>query len=302
MNLPYKAYAISEAGSLNLSTVAQTEEEAKANWLELQGIPPFAFHGNITVTEGLFEQKAKESKALIACVPVEVRQHEPHAQPQGVWWLDEHGTMHRLAGTKPDRDVAAGMAAKVEELVDRLDGTDRTIEALRQGLNDVTNVANDLSDRVMARNITSIHRRLASRDATLAEFERRISQIEDTAHKDRRGAHSDRETMWPRLGELAERITKLEARTQEQQVQINNIGEKGSVIGGAINRERAATQVDSGSYAYPAERKCLGYINLYEIGRGMTFHSTRFEADERALTYPARRVACVEVFEGDGLI
>lgn len=71
-------------------------------------------------------------------------------------------------------DTMAGMAAKIEEIVDRLDGTDRRVEALKQGLNDAQDVVGKHEDRLNALetarawiDTTSIYKRMQLYESAL---------------------------------------------------------------------------------------------------------------------------------------
>lgn len=360
MTLPYLAYAISERGSINLATVSPTEHDAKANWLSLLGIPPFAYLGAV---DRVFEQNAKEkAPALIACVPVEVRikadikEDRLDSLERQLREIRERGRHHY--GTD------AALAAKVEELLERLDGTDRRVAALKQGVNDAmtalgnhTNKIGMMDDRwsrtaervlkleeILAKvvadlsapgdeigNRTPAHQRIdmvcktiGSHTATLAEVERRLSQIEDMS--------------------VVDRIRKLESQTYEQQKQINkglqvDRGSQGyralegevravdmSYVGTGfmpeVDKVVKEMQVDLahdpdtestgavlGCECYLCARlranapkprgKSLGWLNVYPHGPAAILWGSKAKAD--SAPEQQARIACVEIFEGEGL-
>lgn len=202
----------------------------------------------------------------------QLRDVRQRATSERTWEIASGEAMKRIerlesaeTGVNGTRNIVARMAARVNELVDRLDGTDRLVSALCEG--------RSTHDETLREHATSIH---GVRDR-VATIESTLARIEDMLTSEKRdGSHSMRFSPPPpgfpdySKGPLRDLNT-------------------GELI------EQAYPEVRQP----PAMRESLGWFNLYPSGEFVR-HGSRVAADADD-SYFNTRVACVEIFKGEGL-
>jgi hypothetical protein len=162
---------------------------------------------------------------------------------------DVHRQLRTLRGNQSE--MIADMVAKLEQIVVRLDGTDRRVAALKEGVNDGGDVLLKHEDR-------------------LKGYERALTMI-----------RAD-------IGNLAPFRPK-------------SVDDRISAVEATLARIEDCLTAEIPPMNPP--RKSLGWLNvipqeLTNRGTFVVLHPTRAAADMMA---SMRRVACVEIFEGDGL-
>lgn len=192
-------------------------------------------------------------------------------------------------------EMIADMAAKLGEIVERLDGTDRRVEALRQGLNDVVIALGKHENQLSGNGIEGFGKRIGLIER-IDNIQDRVNALQTSTYlpqgrleKDR----SDRNAIWQRVSGIAADLARIEDMLT---------AEKPAVAGTVKGCECHVCQMLRAEAAKPP-RKSLGWINVivnYPSIRGhfVVLHPTREQADKMAST---SRIACVEIFEGEGL-
>lgn len=336
MNLPYKAYAISEAGCINLATISPSENGAKANWLALCGLPPVTYSSNPAAVVSVFDKQVEQLAAITICVPVEVRLDDGQ-KPAGyykpgetIYWLDEQGKQH---------SVVLGNDPSPVDAFDRLDGLDAKVNDLFRQLRDVRERTR-LGGIEIAKRVTELCARLKeeekegqTRDMILEGLGRRVSALETA-----------KEAPWSPgiLRELSKRLDALEAEHKHGFQQDTGseryrelVGEEPRPCSEGMHPETVMyTKAGfipkpvvpcgnptcsicgpDGTNPTPWPRgKSLGWINVYTVDPASTLSrggpringpfATKAEANANAHGdhHPIlTRAACVEIFEGDGL-
>lgn len=381
-SLPYRAYAIKVGDTIDLTTVSPTARAAKVNWLCTACGLMVTMLGTNEYIESTFRRKVAAAAAKVECVLVEVS--EPKFEV-GKIYRDQRGGLVELqektAGGWRGRDLGDGSTRWFYNLdgsdgliphvvehdpeldgakaapEERLDATDRRVEALCQSLNDAHTVIGKHEEALEVVRLRSQKAGINLAERT-TETRQKVDQVErdadDRMTRLEKGTNSDHVALWNRIAEIAkvlsnvamkedmdgrftrtfDQITKVWVRLKEEEKEgqtrdtiLEQHGHRFAGAAAALQRESkqitnlldrirklesqtyeqqkfisAMTErgpIDLGTGKPP--RKSLGWLNFYEIGRGMSFHGKRQDADQRASSHDYPRLACVEIFEGDGL-
>lgn len=170
-------------------------------------------------------------------------------------------------------ELIASLASKTDEDIERLNSTDRCVEVIRQGYEDLRSNAE-------------------ADDANLAKHHERIREVEQ------------RILGLPTGPELQHRLATVEASLARIEDMLT--AEKPEPIHGHSMRF-SKPPAGMHDYSKGPPRKSLGWINVMPDGGGSILvddrlSPTREHADLCAkMNRGATRIACIEVFEGDGL-
>jgi uncharacterized coiled-coil protein SlyX len=186
----------------------------------------------------------------------------------------------------------AAMAAKLDEIVERLDGTDRRVAALCEGLNDTADRMDNI-ERISEPAI--VNRTLHQLATDITKVGDRVSELDRArAWCDTTGVYGSVKALNDRTTAVEQTIARIEdmLTAEEPQVSVRT-----GVFGPCGDLSCAQC------YEQPKPRKSFGWVNVYSNetrrpGICSDVYATRADADRGC---DPRRVACVEIFEGDGL-
>ena len=179
---------------------------------------------------------------------------------------DVHLLLQTIRGN--NAELIASMATKIEQALNRLDGTDRRVAAINAGLKDAGDLLLKHEDRIAT----------VERNGRYAVFDRRVAAVEATLARieDMLTSESNRKLADLGTGELVKAQSAPEYKVKTTKQILQEVRE-----------------------AKSRPRKSIGWFNFEApFGRTAIFYPDRMSADRCAGT---SRLACVEIFEGDGL-
>ncbi len=230
----------------------------------------------------------------------------------------------------------AEIVAHLEQATDRMDSTDRRVAAINAGLMDAGDLLFKHEDQIKTisglatMGLEAVHRRINNANNYFNMLADYLGlQLDPTADGPRLIPKEGVTPMFVRVGNLQDRVTVVELGLQFIQHSNQRLVDLGTGTTASPatkwdslseparlgcncwacqaerrQNESPADALERGFSKPQQHRKSLGWINIYgsdsENGSGVVgFHETRDEADRCA--DKRDRLACIEIFEGDGL-